>query len=232
VSQSVIIDDLAFSLRRSDRRKTLGITVDRDGQLILTAPSDCPQDLIERKAHEKLPWVWTKLAEKELLVRPGTAKEFVSGEGFYYLGRSYRLLLVDPSNTRGPALRLHEGRFMLRRDQRHCAQEHFIRWYIQEGGPWLRRRVELLSSRIGVTPRGVDVRDLGFRWGSCGCDGALYLHWRTVCLPPGIIEYVVAHELVHLCEPHHNQAFWERLARAMPDYLERKQWLAENGSDF
>jgi len=51
-------------------------------------------------------------------------------------------------------------------------------------------------------------------------------------LPPRIIEYIVAHELVHLSERRHSPEFWRRLERAMPDYAARKRWLAENGVRF
>jgi predicted metal-dependent hydrolase len=76
----------------------------------------------------------------------------------------------------------------------------------------------------------VTVQDLGYRWGSCGKGGRLFFHWRTVLLPPPIIEYVVVHELVHLVEAHHTPAFWARVERAMPGYAARKLWLAERGS--
>jgi hypothetical protein len=42
-------------------------------------------------------------------------------------------------------------------------------------------------------------------------------------------EAVVVHELVHLHESDHSPAFWQRLERVMPDYEQRKRWLAENG---
>ena len=230
MSESLVIGDLYFELHRSNRRKTVGITIDRSGELLLTAPDDCPLELIERIAEEKRFWIYTKLAEKELLFQHYEKKEFVSGEGFYYLGRSYRLLLVVP--TQSVALRLHQGRFMLRSDEQSHAQEHFIGWYTQHAQPWLERQVNLYAMRIGIAPRIVQVQDLGFRWGSCSCKGNLNFHWRTILLPPRIIEYIVVHELVHLHEPHHDTEFWKRLERAMPDFASRKQWLAENGSRF
>jgi len=48
-------------------------------------------------------------------------------------------------------------------------------------------------------------------------------------LPARIAEYVVVHEIAHLHEPHHTPAFWLRIERAMPDYAQRKTWLAEHG---
>jgi len=46
--------------------------------------------------------------------------------------------------------------------------------------------------------------------------------------PPNVLEYVVVHELVHLEEPKHSQAFWRRLSDLLPDYKESKDWLKEN----
>jgi hypothetical protein len=100
----------------------------------------------------------------------------------------------------------------------------------QHGRPWLQHRVEQLAARIGVTPPTVQVRELGYRWGSCG--RGVNVHWRTILLPPRYIDYILAHELVHLCEPRHNKRFWAALKGVMPDFAERKQWLAENGGRF
>jgi hypothetical protein len=44
-----------------------------------------------------------------------------------------------------------------------------------------------------------------------------------------LVEYVIVHELVHLHEPNHTPKFWQRVERAMPDYEQRKAWLAEHG---
>jgi len=76
------------------------------------------------------------------------------------------------------------------------------------------------------------VRELGYRWGSCGRSGELQFHWRTIQLPPTAVEYVVVHELVHLREPHHGADFWRRIQRAMPNFAERKLWLAEHGAEY
>jgi predicted metal-dependent hydrolase len=232
VSQILTVDDLTFELRRSDRRQTLGLTLDRDGALILYAPAETPLAEVEAFAREKRFWIYTKLAEKELLLPPAQPKEFVSGEGFYYLGRSYRLLLVDPGDAVLPPLRFYQGRFMLRRDERERGHAHFVQWYTAHSRPWLKRAVQRYADRIGAQPNGLEVRDLGYRWASCSQDGQLNFHWRIACLPPRLIEYLVVHELVHLREPHHTDEFWQRIERILPDYAGRKRWLAENGADY
>ncbi len=47
-----------------------------------------------------------------------------------------------------------------------------------------------------------------------------------------MIEYIVAHELVHLLIPSHAPDFWHRLERLIPDYQERRQWLEANGAAY
>jgi predicted metal-dependent hydrolase len=232
MTNSITIDDLQFELRRSARRSTVGVTVDRDGSLILSAPADCPIEQIEQIAREKQLWVYKKLMQRELLALHGRTREFITGEGFWYLGRSYRLQLVDPSELGVPTLRLYRGRFVLRRDEVSSGRDNFIHWYIDHGRPKLERHIDLFAPRIGVQPTTLIVRDLKHRWGSCTPSGRLNFHWRVTLLPPRIAEYLVAHELVHLHEPNHGPAFWQRLERAMPDYADRKRWLAVNGAHY
>jgi predicted metal-dependent hydrolase len=225
-SPSLQVDDLHFVLRRSTRRKTMQITVERDGELVLSAPPSVDEAALRTFVLEKRFWIYTKLAEKDRLHRQVPRKEFVGGEGFLYLGRSHRLKLVDEQDV---PLKLAAGSFCLRRDALPAAREHFIRWYSERAKAWLSSRVADYRSRMEVSPAGVKVQDLGYRWGSCGKGDWLYFHWKAILLPARIAEYVVVHEIAHLHESHHTPAFWLRVERAMPDYDQRKAWLAEFG---
>lgn len=222
------VDDLSFELKPSSRRRTLQITVDRSGDLVLSAPPDVEEERLREFVLEKRFWIYTKLAEKDRLQRQVPRKEFVGGEGFLYLGRSYRLKLVDGQDV---PLKLAAGRFCLATDALPAAREHFIRWYHERAKAWLSNRVADYQSRMDVKPAGVKVQDLGYRWGSCGKGDWLYFHWKAILLPARVAEYVVVHEIAHLHEPHHTPAFWLRVERAMPDFAQRKVWLAEHGID-
>jgi predicted metal-dependent hydrolase len=202
------------------------ITVDRSGELILSAPPDVEEDRLREFVLEKRFWIYTKLAEKDRLKRIIPIKSFVDGEGFLYLGRSYRLKLIDDQDV---PLKLLNGRFMLRRDFVAEGRIHLIQWYSTHAKLWLWDKVKDYVARMEVQPTGLKVQDLGYRWGSCGKGGWLYFHWKTIMLPPRIAEYVVVHELAHLHHPHHTPEFWQRVERAMPDYERRKTWLAEHG---
>jgi hypothetical protein len=225
---SLTLGDLQFAVRRSDRRRTLGLTVDRDGSLILSAPPGVADGRLERFAKEKRFWVYQKLAAKEALPSPLPARKYVTGEGFPYLGRSHRLQLVARQDV---PVKLEGGRFKMRRADAAAGRAAMVRWYIEHAQPWLTVRAGRHAGRVCVDPGDVTVQDLGFRWGSCGKGGRLYFHWQSILLPPPIVDYIVVHELVHLREPHHTPGFWRSVERAMADWQHRRQWLAQHGRE-
>lgn len=227
--ETLTVDDLEFEVRWSPRRKTLQITVDREGELVVSAPEGTDPARMEEFIREKQFWIYTKLAEKEALRQPVTAKEFVNGEGFPYLGRSYRLLLVDEQDV---PLKLERGRFSLLREDAADGRRLFINWYTKHARPWLARRVGRFTPLVGVVPSRVEVRDLGFRWGSCGESGTVNFHWASILLPPSVIEYIIVHELVHLHESHHTPEFWRRVERALPDFEALRERLAMRGNSL
>lgn len=222
------VEDLTFQVRESRRRKTLEITVDRDGELAIAAPVGTDPEQMRAFVVEKRGWIYRKLAEKARRHRPLPRKDYVDGEGFLYLGRSHRLKTVPAAEQAAP-LKLDGGRFRIREDALSDARRHFIQWYTARANDWLGGQVDAHARRLGLSPAGVKVQDLGFRWGSCGRGDWLYFHWKTILLPRNIAEYVAVHELIHLHEPHHTPEFWRRLERAMPDYDQRKRWLALHG---
>jgi predicted metal-dependent hydrolase len=222
------VDDLSFELKPSSRRRSLQITVDRSGYLVLSAPPDVDEERLREFVLEKRFWIYTKLAEKDRLQKTVPTKSFIDGEGFLYLGRSYRLRLVDEQDA---PLKLLNGRFILRRDVVETARVHLIQWYSDRAKLWLWEKVQDYVARMEVRPVGLKVQYLGYRWGSCGKGDWLYFHWKTILLPPRIAEYVVVHELAHLHQSHHTPEFWQRVERALPDFERRKIWLAENGMD-
>lgn len=221
------VDELDFEVRRSARRRTLELTIDRRGELVLAAPEKLSSRLMREFVREKKTWIYTKLALKDARQAVRAEKEFVSGEGFSYLGRSHRLVLVDQQDR---PIVLDHGCFVMLRSEVALGRVHFVRWYTEHARMWLQRRIDDWAPRLGVDPKGIRVLDLGHRWGSCGQSGTLNFHWKTILLPPTIVEYVVVHELVHLWEPNHTSAFWRRLEAALPEYRRRKEWLAENGA--
>jgi predicted metal-dependent hydrolase len=224
---TMLIGDLHFRVHESPRRSTVGITIDRDGSLQLHTPAGYAPDTLAAWAHAKRMWVYRKLVEKDLLLSVRPPKEFVTGEGFAYLGRRHRLLVADTG-----AVRMERGRLVMPRREVDGGEpsQALVGWYRDRGRQWLPGRLGPWAARMGVTPGEFDVRDLGYRWGSLSGSGRLNIHWATLQLPPSLIDYVLVHELAHIEHPQHTPTFWAAVERALPDYERRKRDLTVAGA--
>lgn len=219
------ISGLMFEVRRSPRRRAVGLTVDRVGDLVVHAPLDVPEAELRRWVMSKLLWVHQRLAQKHSLVRDVHSPEFVSGESIFYLGNSYRLRVIESAHI---PLRFDGVWFELARSATPRGAEHFQKWYIAEGAAWLRTRSSDLERLSGQTASRIIVGDLGFRWGSCGKNGILYFNWRLLQLPIRLIDSVVIHEQMHRLHHDHSPAFWRAMDSVLPDWRDRKDELEHN----
>jgi hypothetical protein len=224
-------DDIRYQVIRS-RRATADIVIERDGSIVVRAPETIPDERIEDMVEAKRLWIYKNLAEWRDLNATRVLREYKNGEGFLYLGRSYRLLLVAEQNE---PLLLKNGRFSLRRDlvdagSIEAAQSAFRDYYIARGQERISRRVNYYAPKVGVTPHALSVRELGNRWATCSPTGDLSFHWKCMMAPQTIIDYIVVHELCHFHHLDHTDAFWNEVDKVIPNYGERKEWLRKNGA--
>jgi hypothetical protein len=223
--------DVDYEVIRS-RRKTADIVIERDGSIVVRAPEEVTDERIEDIVEAKRYWIYKNLAEWRDLNATKVLREYKAGEGFLYLGRSYRLSLV--AEQQEPLL-LKDGRFRLRRDlvdqgEIEAAKAAFRGYYIKRGMAKIPPRVAYYAPKVGVEPTVLDVRELGNRWASCSPTGKLAFHWKCMMAPQTIIDYIVVHELCHLHHRDHTGPFWNEVDKVMPNYRERKEWLRRNGA--
>lgn len=222
---------LAYQVIRS-RRSTADIIIERDGGVLVRAPEWASDEQVACIVESKNYWIYQGLAEWRDLNATRVLREYRNGEGFLYLGRAYRLQLVGDQEE---ALLLRQGRFTLRRDLAEhgdiaLAKAAFRDFYVAKGRERLRHRVNYYAPKVGVAPTATEVRELGHRWAACSPTGELLFHWKCMMAPQTIIDYVVVHELCHLRQRDHTDAFWNEVDKILPDYLERKDWLRRTGA--
>lgn len=224
-------DHIAYQVLRT-RRSTTDIIIERDGSVLVRAPEWADDDQVANIVASKHYWIFQGLAEWRDLNTIRVLREYKNGEGFLYLGRSYRLLLVRDQDE---PLQLKNGRFTLRRDlveqgDIEAAKTAFRTFYRTKGRKRLRGRVGYFAPKVGVAPCDIDVRELGHRWASCSSTGKVSFHWKCMMAPQTIIDYIVVHELCHFHLRDHTDAFWNEVDKVMPDFRERKEWLRRNGA--
>ena len=220
--------DIRYTLKRSDR-KTASIYVERDGQVTFIAPKEISERQIEQVLEQKRRWIYKSLAEWHDLNVTRVERQFVNGEGFLYLGRSYLLKLVP---RQVEPLVLKDGHFCLRSDLRPAAKAvaAFRDFYRDKGQVRIAERVEYFQAKMDVEPKSVKILDLKNRWASWTPGGNLNFHWKCMMAPATILDYIVIHELAHLIYPNHSAKFWNEVDKVLPDFGERKEWLRVHGA--
>ena len=93
-------------------------------------------------------------------------------------------------------------------------------------------RVAYFASRIGVTYGRITIRNQKGRWGSCSSQGNLNFNCLLMLTPPHVIDSVIVHELCHIKELNHSDAFWATVKQILPDYEIAYRWLKANGGDL
>jgi hypothetical protein len=107
-----------------------------------------------------------------------------------------------------------------------------VTWYRQHAQQRLPEIASVWAHKLHVEVGAVLMREQRRRWGNCDRSGLLRLNWRIIQAPRACIEYVVAHEVVHVRHPNHTPAFWAALGRVMPDYERRRARLKALGASL
>lgn len=211
-----------FKLIRS-RRKTIALGVTADASLVVRAPMQTPVGYIERLVKRKMKWIQGAIARVESRPR-ALPREFIEGESFLYLGKSYKLSIEKnaPKN-----ISFRNG-FLLRSTEKKYARELIIGWYKKEAKKKIAERVEWCARRFGLSFKSIKITSAEKRWGSCSTTGNLNFSWRLIMAPTSVIDYVIIHELAHLEHKNHSKDFWNSIKIMYPNYEKAKNWLKQN----
>ena len=91
---------------------------------------------------------------------------------------------------------------------------------------------DFYAAQIGRHVTKISLRDTRSRWGSCTHQGDLMYNWRLIMAPPAVLTYVAAHEVAHMVEMNHSDAFWAVVARLYPDWHVQRDWLKRHGGSL
>jgi predicted metal-dependent hydrolase len=208
------------ALRRSPRAKRFSLRVSRsDGRVSLSLPLWAQEGEALAFLRAREDWVRRHLEAASPAQRAGIGKalplegapcEVVAGPGRAARVAAGRIEVPD-GPRQGP--RLKALLTALARDR-------------------LSHAVAVHAGALGRVPGKLTLRDPRSRWGSCSSRGDLMFSWRLIMAPPGVLDYVAAHEVAHLVEMNHGPAFWRVCARLRPDHAEHREWLRRNGASL
>ena len=210
-----------ITLRKTAQARRISLRISRlDGRVTLTCPLRTSDREALAFAQEKADWL-----RHHLTAQPAPAGVGL-GSTLPFEGRLLRIapgagrlvrldgdLLLVPGAPDRVAARLSGFLKQVARDRLAAASDHY-------------------AGRLGRGYARLTLRDTRSRWGSCTSDGGLMYSWRLVMAPPEVLNYVAAHEVAHLAEMNHSDAFWAVVTRLYGDYRAPRRWLREKGGDL
>lgn len=212
-------DAIPYQLERR-QRKTIGMRITPQG-LLVSAPKRIALAELERLLRGKAGWIRRKLET----LQPAEALHWQDGATLHYLGEPIMLRLRHAARGR---IQYGDGTLDVAlpapEDEQAVARK-VTQWYRQQALADFTRRLDRLSDGFGVSCSRLFLSNAGSRWGSCNSKREIRLNWRLIQAPPGIIDYVAAHELAHLKEMNHSPRFWAVVESLCPDYREAEKEL-------
>jgi predicted metal-dependent hydrolase len=209
---------IELQVRHAPRARRISLRVSgRDGRVTLTVPPGATLSEAVGFARDREGWIRRVLADATPPVRPAPGGRLaVEGRDRLIVVASVRRatleggeLLVPAGRPAGPALAAFLKTLARDRAERSVAGH---------------------AAAIGRTPPPLRLRDTRSRWGSCSAQGRLMLSWRLAMAPPGVLDYVAAHEVAHLVHLDHSPRFWAVTGRLFPGWKAARRWLREAGA--
>ena len=221
---------LCYILKRSPRRRTIGLRID-EGGLTVNAPTRTPLHRLEAVLADKSGWVRGKLAE--MLERQAPERIWQDGETLPFLGAHLRLTTLT-GRARAQPLVVDERLLteVTDIDDSAAVKAKVLKWYQRQALDHFTKRVAVYAERLGVPLPPLFLSNASKRWGSCNSRGEVRFNWRLIKAPPRLIDYVVAHELAHLKHLNHSPAFWHTVALLYPDCLTAQRELKTYGHRY
>ena len=113
----------------------------------------------------------------------------------------------------------------VRSERFECLSEEKIKELKKEAKRYFNYKTEYFANIMGIKYGRITITSAKTRFGSCSSKGNISYSYRLMLYPEAAREYVVVHELAHVCEMNHSKRFYAIVERFLPDYRERRRLL-------
>ena len=225
--RQIVVNGLVVQIvRKAIKNLHLGV-YPPNGRVRVAAPLAVTDNAVRLAVIGKLGWIKRQQARFEAQPRE-SAREMVSGESHYFLGRRYRLRLIYSAGTPTVLLRGHTRMEVRVRpgtppEQRERLLNQWYRGQLRKLVPPL---LEKWQPALGVIAVEWGIKKMKTKWGACNPQARrIWLNLELVKKPAQCLEYIAVHELAHLLERHHNDRFIAIMDRHLPQWRSIRQEL-------
>ena len=207
----------------TSRRFTLRVrAATRD--VLLTAPARSSVKSAREFAERHAAWIGARLARlpQPVALTPGSVAPLRGVDHVIVHRPRERGVVWIEAGARGPMI-------CVSGEAAHVARR-VLDFLKREARRDLEAAVARHAMRLGVSPKRIALRDTASRWGSCSSTGGLNFSWRLILAPPFVLDYLAAHETVHIVHMNHSPMFWKLTRRIFPETERAEAWLKAHGA--
>lgn len=210
------------------KRKTLGIKVSQQGEVIVLAPYQVNIKTIENILAKRKDWI---------VEAKNSIKRYVSGDSFLFLGEEYVINLIETQDN-NKSIEFNGSKFNVFINEESVnnlnnkIKELLYSKHKEDFLKMINYRMSSLAQIIGVKPNKVSVRYQKTIWGSCSYDDNISINFKLALAPLEVVDYILIHELCHILHKNHSKEFWMSVQTIMPNYKEKRKWLKANSCNL
>jgi len=216
-------EEVTYEVSRSDDATKPRIDAGIDG-ITVVLPTTIDEDP-ETILNENAGWVLEKKTKFDRYRDEIPDRTFEAGEQFPYLGEDYELV-IEPrqkSEVVDETIRLRKSAV-----EQSSVERALRNFYQREAREHFSERLSHFADQMNLNYGNIEIRSQRTRWGSCSTNGTISLNYRLLMAPIEIIDYVVIHELAHIREQNHTEAFWSLVNEYDPKCQKHVAWLNKN----
>ena len=212
--------------------KNVNLNIKPDMTIEVTANDRVPLDFIFDFVKTKGAWILKNVKTfKDVQPYRQSEREYVSGETFKYLGKQYRLRVIQEEEEKVKYFRGFIYLYVKDTENVNRKAKLIDEWYREKAQKTFHESLDKmfpLVQKYGVDKPNIDLRSMKARWGSALTEkNTILLNTDLIKAPKYCIDYVVLHELIHFKYNDHSDNFYKMLYSLMPDWEKRKAILDE-----
>ncbi len=220
--KKIHIEEFEIIFLKRVNQKSIRLRINKQHQVILSAPFFCTQSKALSFAQENIDWLRKNYQKQKEL------QTFQANQKITLMGKEYIIIHTEKQKrgvyTEENYLYVSGELPFLHRRVRDYAKRQLLQY--------ITKRATEMAAQINQKPAKITLRDTTSRWGSCSSNKNLSFCWKIVLAPTFVIDYLIAHEVSHLKEMNHGPEFWKTVALFNTKQADAQIWLRRHGQEL
>ncbi|MDA8136507.1 MAG: SprT family zinc-dependent metalloprotease [Desulfobacteraceae bacterium] len=225
--EQLLIRDIKIDVVRKHIKNIHLAVYPPTGRVRIAAPMEVNSDTIRLFAVSKLGWIkqlQRKFESQERIPK----RDYKNRESHYFQGRRYLIHIIEKEARPKVIIRNKTYIDLYVRPQAPVEKRHEImtEWYRAQLKKQIPAIIEKWEKRLDMNGTGWQVKQMKTKWGSCNIEEKrIWINLELAKKPPGCLEYIIVHEMVHLMERHHNEQFLYYMDKFLPTWKQLRSEL-------